>query len=105
MKAHPTTPEPAVSVPPLPPLGTRIAAGGRHLFIHRSGAGGPAVVMLPGAGTVGLDYLNVHEGVARRSISVLYDRAGTGWSDAVDLPRTSAQVTTELRDLLVAAGI
>ena len=102
MKAQPKTSEPRVSVPP---LGTRIVAGGRELFIHRSGAGGPAVVILPGAGTVGLDYFNIHEDVARRSTSVLYDRAGTGWSDAVDLPRTSEQVTTELRELLAAAGV
>jgi pimeloyl-ACP methyl ester carboxylesterase len=104
MKAPTTTTEPA-AVRPLPPLGCRLAVGKNHLFVHCSGDGGPAVVMLPGAGTVGLDYLNIHEGVARRSTSVLYDRAGTGWSETVDLPRTCAQITTELRDLLVAARI
>jgi pimeloyl-ACP methyl ester carboxylesterase len=63
------------------------------------------VVILPGAGTVGLDYLNLHEAVARHATSVLYDRAGTGWSDAAALPRTAEAVTTELREVLTALGI
>jgi len=88
-----------------PPLGTRRAAGGRHLWCHSSGTGGPAVVFLPGAGALGLDYLNVHQGAARATTSVIYDRAGTGWSDAVELPRTAREVTTELRELLAEAGI
>jgi pimeloyl-ACP methyl ester carboxylesterase len=63
------------------------------------------VVFLPGGGAVGLDYLNVQERAAGLTTSVLYDRAGTGWSDRVDLPRTSAQVTDELRALLRLAGV
>ena len=78
---------------------------GRRLFLHASGAGGPAVVFLPGAGLVGLDYLNVRDAVAGLTTSVVYDRAGTGWSDPVALPRTAAEVATELRDLLRAAAV
>jgi pimeloyl-ACP methyl ester carboxylesterase len=63
------------------------------------------VVFLPGAGLVGLDYLNIHNGVAELTTSVLYDRAGTGWSDRVVLPRTAAEVADELRNLLRAAGV
>jgi pimeloyl-ACP methyl ester carboxylesterase len=87
------------------PLGTRVPVGGLQLWVHRSGTGGPAVVIFPGGGTVGLDYLNIHEGVARRATSVIYDRAGTGWSDPTDLPRTAARVTAELRDLLASTDI
>jgi hypothetical protein len=47
------------------------------------GSGDPAVVFLPGAGLVVLDFLNIHERVAEITTSVLYDRAGTGWSDRV----------------------
>jgi hypothetical protein len=39
---------------------------------------GAAVVVLPGAGLVGLDFWSIATGD-----TVLYDRAGTGWSDAV----------------------
>ncbi|MFE3882208.1 alpha/beta fold hydrolase [Streptomyces lydicus] len=74
-------------------------------MLHRSGSGGPTVVFLPGAGLVGLDYLNAHDRVAELTTSVLYDRAGTGWSEDVELPRSAAEVTGELRGLLRAAGV
>ncbi|WP_432933863.1 hypothetical protein ACQPZZ_19095 [Microbispora sp. CA-135349] len=45
-----------------PPLGRLHEVGERRLMLHRSGSGGPSVVFLPGAGLVGLDFLNVHEG-------------------------------------------
>lgn len=88
-----------------PPLGRLYDAGGRRLMLHRSGAGGPAVVFLPGAGQVGLDYLNLHDKVAELTTGVLYDRAGTGWSERAELPRTAAEVTAELRELLRAADV
>lgn len=88
-----------------PPLGRYYDVAGRRLMLHRSGTGNPAVVFLAGAGAVGLDYLNVQERAAGLATSVLYDRAGTGWSGRADLPRTAAQVTDELRDLLRAAGV
>ncbi len=89
-----------------PPLGRFYEVGGRRLLLHRSGSGSPSVVFLSGAGTVGLDYLNVQRLAAEHTTSILYDRAGTGWSDPVKLPgRTSAQVTDELRELLRAAGV
>jgi pimeloyl-ACP methyl ester carboxylesterase len=88
-----------------PPLGSHLVVGGRNLWLLRSGTGGPAVVFLSGAGAIGLDYLNVHQDAARSTTSVLYDRAGIGWSDPVELPRTAREVTSELRELLAAAGI
>jgi len=88
-----------------PPLGRYYDVGGRRLLLHRSGSGSPAVVLLPGGGTVGLDYVNVQERAAELTTSVLYDRAGTGWSERVELPRTSAQVTDELRELLRTADV
>jgi pimeloyl-ACP methyl ester carboxylesterase len=87
------------------PLGGRYEADGRRLFLHRSGSGGSAVVFLPGSGLVGLDYLNIHDRVAAFTTSVLYDRAGTGWSDEVGLPRTAAEVTGELRTLMRATRV
>ncbi len=89
----------------LPPLGRRYAAAGRQLLLHRAGSGGPAVVFLPGAGLIGLDFLNIHNAVAQFATSVIYDRAGTGWSDSIALPRSAADVACELHELLAAAGI
>ncbi len=88
-----------------PPVGRLYNVSGRHLALHRSGSGGPAVVFLPGAGMIGLDFLNIHDQVSQFTTSVLYDRAGTGWSDQVALPRAAAEVTDELRSLLHEAGV
>jgi pimeloyl-ACP methyl ester carboxylesterase len=90
---------------PDPPVGRRVTVGEHKLWIHRSGGGWPATVFVPGAGSVGLDFLLAHEQVAQLTTSVLYDRAGTGWSDNADLPRTADQVTDELRALLRAIGL
>lgn len=87
------------------PVGEYYKAGGRRLWLNKSAGGGPAVVFLPAASNVGLDYLNVHSQIAGFATSVLYDRGGTGWSDPALLPRTAAEVATELRDLLRAAAI
>lgn len=88
-----------------PPFGQYHEVEGRRLYLHRSGSGGPSVVFLAGGGTVGLDYWNVHERAAQLTTSVVYDRAGMGWSSRVGLPRSSAEVTDELRQLLRAADI
>ncbi|MCF2526994.1 alpha/beta fold hydrolase [Yinghuangia soli] len=89
-----------------PPLGRlHDIAGGRRLMMHRSGSGGPTAVFLAGAGMMSLDYLNTHNRVAALTASVLYDRGGNGWSHPTELPRTAAEVTDELRELLRTAGI
>lgn len=88
-----------------PPLGRLYDVGERRLMLHRSGAGGPSVVFLPGAGLVGLDFLNVQQDAAAFATSVLYDRGGTGWSTSAPLPRRPAEVAVELRDLLRAAAV
>jgi pimeloyl-ACP methyl ester carboxylesterase len=88
-----------------PPIGRLYDVGGRHLLLHHSGAGAPAVVFAPGAGLTGLGYLNIHDQISQLTTSVLYDRAGTGWSDHVQLPRSGTEVTDELRHLLRVARV
>ncbi|MEV4106639.1 alpha/beta hydrolase [Nonomuraea sp. NPDC049695] len=87
------------------PLGRRYEVEGKQLFLHRSGTGGPAVVILPGAAAMGLDYLNLHERVSRFTTGVIFDRAGTGWSDPTTLPRSAAEAADELLGLLRAADV
>ena len=87
------------------PVGHRVTVGEHKLWMHCSGDGQPATVFVPGAGSVGLDFLLAHEQVARLTTSLLYDRAGTGWSDDADLPRTADEVTDELRALLRAVSV
>ncbi|WNQ14071.1 alpha/beta hydrolase [Paenibacillus aurantius] len=90
---------------PLPVNGCFYSVEGRQLFLHRSGTGTPAVVFIPAAGMIGLDYDNIHRRISKSTTSVIYDRAGTGWSDPVKLPRSAAEVTNELRSLLHTAGV
>ena len=96
---------PSANALDLPPLGHQYAPSGHRLYLHRAGTGEPAVVFLPGGGMVGLGYFNVHMRVAEFTTSVVYDRAGTGWSDSVSLPRSAENVVQELRVLLRDAGL
>ena len=75
-----------------PPIGRLYDVTGRRRLLHRSGTGSPAVVFFPGAGLVGPDSLTVQGRAAELTMSVLFDHAGTGWSDPVELPRTAAGV-------------
>jgi pimeloyl-ACP methyl ester carboxylesterase len=83
-----------------PPVGRFERLAGTRLFVDKRGSGNPAVVFLPGAGLSGLDYWPLHERVASITTSVVYDRAGTGFSDRVGLPRSARAVTDELHALL-----
>src|SRR3954454_17108697 len=87
------------------PVGDFQEIDGRRVFVHRVGSGGPAVVFLPGASAVGLDYFGVQQAVSQFTTAVVYDRGGTGYSDPLPLPRTAAAVATELHELLRAQNI
>jgi pimeloyl-ACP methyl ester carboxylesterase len=89
-----------------PPLGGLYDLGaGRRLMLHRAGTGTPTVVIEAGAGAFGLDYLNLLERIAQRTTAVLYDRAGSGWSDPAPVSRNAGEIVADLRDALRLAGV
>lgn len=83
-----------------PGNGSHVRVGGYDLWADRAGTGRPTVVFLPGAGSFGMDFLLAHEIIAKRTTSVIYDRASTGWSEDTPLPRTADSVIDELLTLL-----
>ncbi len=89
----------------LPPVGTHYEVEGRRIFLYKAGTGGPPIVFIAGGGMMGLGYYNVLVKAAELSTSVVYDRAGTGWSDPVPLPRSAADVSEELHSLLLTADV
>jgi pimeloyl-ACP methyl ester carboxylesterase len=74
-------------------------------MLHHAGKGRPAVVIEAGAGAFGLDYLSILELCAQRTTSVLYDRAGSGWSDPVQGSRGAQEIVSDLHEALRLAGV
>src|SRR5690625_6783940 len=88
-----------------PPIGSFYNVGGHRLFLDCSGSGSPSVVFIPAAGMVGLDYLNIHHEISQYARSVIYDRAGTGWSDHVKIHRSALDVTDEFKNEIGRAHV
>src|SRR5262249_14629679 len=89
---------------PRPP-GKLIDLGGYCLHLYSSGKGGPAVVLIPGAGDFSFDWSLVQPSVARFARVCSFDRGGFAWSDSGPTPRSMKQEAFELHLLLQKAGI
>ena len=87
-----------------PPPGRLIDVGGHRLHIHCAGTGVP-VVFESALGASSLTWRDVQAMVSGFAQACAYDRAGFGWSDAGPLPRTAGRIATELRALLLTAGV
>jgi pimeloyl-ACP methyl ester carboxylesterase len=90
-----------------PALGEMVDMGGYNLHLNCTGeaGGAPTVVMDSGLGGTVLDWQLVQPEVAKFARVCTYDRAGMGWSDPGDQPRTSQQIVKELHTLLGNAGV
>lgn len=85
--------------------GRVVSVQGHGMYIHCSGSGSPTVVLDSGLGDSALVWSRVQPRLSRLTRVCSYDRAGYGNSAAGPLPRTSAEITTELRALLRNAGV
>lgn len=88
-----------------PPIGQMVDIGGYRLHMQVEGEGNPTVVLISGAGGIGLSWELVRPAIARITRVVAYDRAGLGWSDPSPGPRRADVMADELYTLLHKVGI
>lgn len=88
-----------------PPIGRMVDVGGYKLHLYTEGEGEVTVVMDAGAGGIGLHWSLVQPELAKHTRTVVYDRAGMGWSEPSPKPRTAEVMAQELQALLSNAGI
>lgn len=87
---------------PMP--GEMVDVGGHRLHLVRTGTGGPTVVLESGSGEVASGWAPVAASLSRDTTVVRYDRAGTGWSEPSDTPRTAAAIVSDLHRALEEIG-
>lgn len=88
-----------------PPPGKLVDVGGYKLHLHCVGAGSPTLVMDSGAGNWSIFWGEVQKALGSTHRVCAFDRAGYGWSEPSPHPRTSRDMTNELRTLLQNAGL
>lgn len=85
--------------------GRLVEADGTRLNLYCTGSGSPAVVFDSGFEDWAPVWTIVQPAVASWTRACSYDRAGAGFSDPGQLPRTSVRIAAELRSALHHAGI
>lgn len=88
-----------------PPPGKLVDIGGLRAHISCTGAGSPTVIMDSGLGDTSVIWQLVQPEVSSFTRVCSYDRAGLGWSDAPNEPRTSSNIADELDRLLTRAMV
>lgn len=85
------------------PPGELVDIGGRRLHLVCAGRGAPGVMLIGGMGDSYSTWAPVQTELARRTRACAYDRAGIGWSDPADTPRTAGAAARDLAALFAAA--
>ena len=88
-----------------PPPGKLVDIGGLRLHINCTGAGSSTVIMEAGPNDSSVVWQLVQPAISRFTRVCSYDRAGFGWSDAPNEPRTSWNIADELQRLLSRAAV
>lgn len=78
---------------------------GKKMHYLSMGEGEPTIIMDSALGGTCLDWSWIQEELAKEAKVFSYDRAGYGWSEPSDSPRTSETMVEELRELLYKANI
>ncbi|MGD9162616.1 MAG: alpha/beta hydrolase [Desulfobacteraceae bacterium] len=64
----------------------------------------PTIIFIPGSYSPGIYMWHLHKEISKETRSILFDRAGTGWSQKSPYPRHVKRDNLELKKLLDAAG-
>jgi len=89
-----------------PPLGQMIDVGGfkMHLLAEGENNKTPTMVWVPGGHGQGLFMYHFHKEAAKQTRSIIFDRAGSGWSEPGPLPRHTIREIEEFVTLMKRAG-
>src|SRR5437660_3846416 len=86
--------------------GHLVDVGGRRLYVHCTGSGSPAVVLVSGLAETSTCWGgSIAPAVAQNTTVCAYDRAGEGWSDPPASPQDGVAIATDLHTLLDHAQI
>jgi pimeloyl-ACP methyl ester carboxylesterase len=88
-----------------PVPGKLVDIGGLRLHINCTGAGSPSVIMEAGPNDSSVIWQLVQPEISKFTRVCSYDRAGFGWSDAPNEPRSSSNIANELDRLLTRAAV
>lgn len=83
-----------------PPGNIYLMFGAFRLYIHCEGEGKTPVIIEAGIGDTLANWLPIQKELSKHTKVCVYDRAGNGLSDPGPGPRTVAQITYELYNLL-----
>lgn len=77
-----------------------------NMYIQSTGSGENTVVFVAGSGTPSsfTDFYRIQRELQPYARTVSFDKAGFGWSEKTDIPRTIDVVTEELHELLEKSG-
>jgi pimeloyl-ACP methyl ester carboxylesterase len=95
----------AAAEEPIAAPGTTYSVADTHLHLVCSGRGRPQVILEAGLGGNFLDWSLVQPLLAHKHRVCAYDRAGAGFSERTERPRSLANMTEELHLLVAAAAL
>lgn len=88
-----------------PAPGELVDVGGHRLHLYCEGTGSPTIILEAGLGDFSTTWALVQPEIAQTTRVCAYDRAGFGWSERSDNPRSLAESAADLHTLLQEAGV
>jgi pimeloyl-ACP methyl ester carboxylesterase len=86
---------------PKPP-GEVVYPNDKRVYYIAKGTGTPTIIFESGLGSASAEWWAMQDELSASARVLTYDRAGYGWSELVQGPRTSRQIALELKGLLDA---